>query len=134
MASASWESFFPFQTQDEFDIDSNDAYSGDGKVLRADSNTLELSVDVTAFLLPAFEGKIVIEYRQEGAGNRVKIMERSKKAVEDRDAVIKSNVKLKTRIITAGKYRIEVSKTDSDEAKLVVKKGVKTLRLLLEKC
>lgn len=134
MASVVWQSFFPFQAHDKFDIDSNDAYSGDGKVLKADATTLELSVDVSAFLLPAFEGKIEIEYLQEGAGNRVKIMERHKKAVEDKDAEIKSDLKLKTRIISAGKYRIELSKTDSNEAKLVVKNGSKTMRLILEKC
>lgn len=134
MASVVWKSFFPFQAHDKFDIDSKDAYSGDGKVLKVDETTLELSVDVSAFLLPAFEGKIEIEYLQEGAGNRVKIMERHKKAVEDKDAEIKSDLKLKTRIISAGKYRIELSKTDSNEAKLVVKNGSKTMRLILEKC
>jgi len=134
MASVVWQSFFPFQTHDEFDIDSNDAYSGDGKVLKASATTLELAVDVSAFLLPAFEGKIEIEYRKEGAGNRVKIVERYKAAVEDKNAEIKSDPQTRTRRISAGNYNIELSSTSANKAKLVVRNGRKTMRLTLEKC
>jgi hypothetical protein len=134
MASENWKEFFPFKCDEKFDMDSSDsAFNGEGKVLKLNANVLELSVDVSALLIPGFEGKILIEYRQEGSGNRVLIKERGEQPIENEDAEIASDLSNKTRKISAGQYSLELTKVGAKEAKLVVRKNSRSMRLKLSK-
>jgi hypothetical protein len=134
MASDEWQMFFPFKNDDKFSIDGQNSYSGEGRVLKRDATTLEFSVEVSQLLLPGFECRILIEYRQEGAGNRVRIKQYGKAAMDNVDAEIESDSETKTRKINTGRYGIKLSKVGAGKAKLHVRDGERTIRLKLEKC
>jgi len=101
MAENSWDTYFPFATGTPLYFDGPLIFNGDGRVETNDKDQLVLSFRFPAiplFKIPATEGVITLNYKQEGRGNSgVAVV--NGQTITDNDVSIRSSSGNTTRII-----------------------------------
>lgn len=115
-SGTAWSQFFHFPAGQEFEIDGPLGYNGRGRVLRNEGSLLEVRLDLPAWgPAPALHADILLQYSQEGPGNRVELRRDDAEPMADDNATMQSEPDKRERRISSSSIVCAVRSESKDK-------------------